>query len=67
MPDYAIEVDVGEASHKKEQEEVTATGKWPFGLHNERVEPISYILDTHPELQVRTEKGKSRRKIIVAV
>ena len=44
MPDYAIEVDVGEASHKKEQEEVTATGKWPFGLHNERVEPISYIL-----------------------
>ena len=46
MPDYAIEADVGEASHKKEQEEVTATGKWPFGLHNERVEPISDILDS---------------------
>ena len=47
MPDYAIEVDV------REQEEVTATGKWPFGLHNERVEPISDILDTHPELLYR--------------
>ena len=66
MPDYAIEVDVGEASHKKEQEE-QGNGRLDCTTSGWSRFHISWTVDTHPELQVRTEKGESRRKIIVAV
>ena len=52
VPEYAIEVEVGNTSKAEDTAEVTTTAKWPFGLHKENVEPLVDILNSHPELQV---------------
>ena len=52
MPEYAMEVEVGNTSQAEDTAEVTTTAKWPFGLHKENVEPLVDILNSHPELQV---------------